>query len=152
MSPIGAEVGTWIRDVDGYYIGHGEMRFTARDMVKFGLLVLDEGAHEGDQIIPAGWVRDALQTYSEDAWDYRVGRNFQDIGYGYQWWSARAGDHHLNLAWGHGGQLIVLVDALDLVVVVTADPLYGETGDEPWNHEKANINLVADSVSSIPNE
>jgi CubicO group peptidase (beta-lactamase class C family) len=152
LSPIGAEVGAWTQDRDGYYIGHGEMRFTARDMAKFGLLVLNEGEREGDQIVPANWVRDSLQTYSEDAWDYRVGPNFQDIGYGYQWWSATAGDHHLDLAWGHGGQLIVLVDALDMVVVVTADPLYGQTGEQPWKHEKANINLVADFVASLPRE
>jgi CubicO group peptidase (beta-lactamase class C family) len=98
------------------------------------------------------WIRDSLQIYSEDAWDYRVGPNFQDIGYGYQWWSARAGDHHPNLAWGHGGQLIVLVDEFDMVIVVTADPLYGQTWEQPWNHEKANINLVADFIASLPSE
>ena len=152
LSPIGAEVGTWTKYADGYYIGHGEMRLTARDMAKFGWLVLNEGKHQGDQVVSADWLRDSLRTYSEDVWDYRVGPNFQDIGYGYHWWSARAGDHHLNLAWGHGGQLIVLVDALDMVVVITADPLYGQAGDEPWRHEKANINLVADFVSSLPNE
>ena len=80
-----------------------------------------------------------------------VESHFKDIGYGYLWWSARAGDHHLNLAWGHGGQLIVLVDELDLVVVV-ADPLYGQTGDEPWAHEKANINLVAYFVKALPGQ
>jgi CubicO group peptidase (beta-lactamase class C family) len=81
-----------------------------------------------------------------------VGRTFRDIGYGYQWWSARAGKHHINLAWGHGGQLIVLVEALDMVIVVTADPLYGQTGQQPWNHEKANINLVSKFINSLPVE
>jgi hypothetical protein len=37
-------------------------------------------------------------------------------------------------------------------VMVTADPLYGQTGDEPWSHEKANINLVADFIASLPGE
>jgi len=31
-----------------------------------------------------------------------------------------------------------------MVIVVTADPLYGQHGDRPWKHEKANLNLVAD--------
>ena len=39
---------------------------------------------------------------------------------------------------------------LDLVVVTTADPLYGETGDGPWNHEKSIINLVTDFIASLP--
>ena len=48
----------------------------------------------------------------------------QYIGYGYLWWSANAGSHPINLAWGHGGQLIVLVPDLDMVFVTTADPLH----------------------------
>lgn len=56
------------------------------------------------------------------------------------------------LAWGYGGQLIVLADELDMVVVETADPLYGETGDGPWRHEKANNNLVAEFITSLLTE
>jgi len=150
--PIGAEVGDWITDWAGYYNGHGDLHFTARDMAKFGLLYLNDGESNGSQIISAGWVRDSLQTYSEDAWDYRVGQNFTDIGYGYQWWSVRAGDHRYNLAWGHGGQQIALVDEFDMVVVVKADPLFGQHGGGPWKREKANLNLVADFISSLPSE
>ena len=143
-------MGKQTQDRDGYYMGHGETHFTARDMAKFGLLYLNEGEYQGQQIVSADWVSDSLQTYLEDAWEYRVGRNFTDIGYGYMWWSTRAGDYRINLAWGHGGQLDVVVDELDLVVVTTADPLYGEIGDGPWNHEKSNINLVADFIASLP--
>ena len=39
-----------------------------------------------------------------------VGSNWRDNGYGYQWWSIRSGNYHYNLAWGHGGQQIVLLD------------------------------------------
>jgi hypothetical protein len=45
--------------------------------------------------------------------------------------------------------LIVLVDEYDMVVVVTADPLYGQTGDEAWRHERANLNLVGDFIASL---
>jgi CubicO group peptidase (beta-lactamase class C family) len=140
FAPLGAEVGDWTRDRDGYIVGHGEIRITARDMAKFGLLYLNDGEHDGNRVISANWVQDCLRTYSEDAWTTRVGRNFRDLGYGYLWWSARAGDRRYNLAWGHGGQLIVLVDELDMVIVVTADPLHGQHGNRPWNHEKENLN------------
>jgi CubicO group peptidase (beta-lactamase class C family) len=79
-----------------------------------------------------------------------VGRNFRDIGYGYQWWSVRAGKHHYFLAWGHGGQQIVLLDDLDMVIVATVDPLHLQHGDGPWRIEKANLNLLADFVASLP--
>jgi len=152
FGPLDVEMGKWIQDWEGYYNGHADLNFSARDMAKFGLLYLNDGEYEGKQIVSAGWVRDSLQTYSEDAWSYRVGRNFKDIGYGYQWWSVRAGDHHYNLAWGHGGQQIAVVEELNMVIVVKADPLFGQHGDAPWRHEKANLNLVADFIASLPSE
>jgi len=150
FSPLGVEVGEdWNRDLDGYYIGCGDIQFTARDMARFGLLYLNGGESESKQVIPTCWVQDSLQTYSEKAWDNID--YFRDIGYGYQWWSATAGEHDINFAWGHGGNLIVLVDNLDMVIVVTADPFYGkETHWDSWKHEKANINLVGKFINSLP--
>ncbi|MBN1120599.1 MAG: serine hydrolase [Anaerolineae bacterium] len=152
FEPLGVEIGEWITDWEGNYNGHGDMYFTARDMAKFGLLYLDDGVYEGEQIVPADWVEESLQTYTEDAWDYRIGRNMKEIGYGYQWWSNTAGSYRYNFAWGHGGQQIAIVDDLDMVVVVTADPLFGEHGDRPWKLEKQNLNLVADFIASLPGE
>jgi CubicO group peptidase (beta-lactamase class C family) len=150
FSPMGVEAGEWGTDWEGHNNGCGDLHLTARDMAKFGLLYLDDGEYEGNRIIPADWVHDSLQTYSEDAWD-NIGR-FRDIGYGYHWWSARAGDHHVNFAWGHGGQLIVLVDEFDMVVVTTADPFYLQHDGQSWKHEKATISLVADFIASLPSE
>jgi len=64
----------------------------------------------------------------------------------------QAGDYHYNLAWGHGGQQIVVFEEYDMVIVVKADPLFGQHGDEPWKHEKANLNVVADFIASLPSE
>lgn len=150
FNPLGAELGDWIQDWEGNYNGHADMYLSARDMARFGLLYLQEGEYAGEQLVPADWVRESFQTYSEDAWKYRVGSNFKDIGYGYQWWSVRAGDHHYNLAWGHGGQQIAVLDESDMVIVVKADPLFGQHGGGPWKQEKANLNLVADFIASLP--
>ncbi len=152
FSPMGAGIGSWLLGWEDYYIGFADLEITARDMARFGQLYLDGGRFEDKQIVPARWVRDSLQPYSEDAWYYRVGKNWRDSGYGYQWWSIRAGDHRYNMAWGHGSQQIVLLDDMDLVVVATADPLYKQHGDEPWKLEKANLNLVADFIASLPGE
>ena len=150
FGPLGAELGDWIQDWEGNYNGHADMYMSARVMARFGLLYLDDGVYQGKQLVPADWIHESLQSYSDDAWDYRVGGNFKDIGYGYQWWSVRAGDHHYNLAWGHGGQQIAIVDEFDMVIVVKADPLFGQHGGGPWKHEKANLNLVADFIASLP--
>ena len=150
FSPLGVEPGEgWNRDLDGYYIGGGDILFTARDMAKFGLLYLDGGNYKGRQIVPHDWVRDSLQTYSDKTFG-NIGR-FRKMGYGYMWWSATAGKHAVNFAWGHGGNLIVLLDDLNMVVVVTADPFYGkEEHFDSWKYEKANMELVADFISSLP--
>lgn len=150
FDPLGSEIGDWKKDLDGYNWAAGEIHLSARDAAKFGMLFLNDGQFEGNQIVPADWVRDSLQTYSEDAYD-NVGE-FRDIGYGYQWWSAKVGDHEVNFAWGHGGQLIVLLDDLNMVVVVTADPMYEVYGSESWQHEKANIELVGDFIDSLSAE
>jgi CubicO group peptidase (beta-lactamase class C family) len=148
--PTGMEAGEWGMDGDGHNNGCGDLHMSARDMARFGQLYLDDGEYQGVQIISPDWVHASLQTYTEEAWD-NIGR-FRDIGYGYQWWSARAGKHEVNFAWGHGGQLIALVDGLNIVVVVTADPFFLVHSDESWKHERSHISLVADFIASIPSD
>jgi CubicO group peptidase (beta-lactamase class C family) len=152
FSPLGIEPGFWQTDWEGNYLGFSDIHLTAHDLAQFGLLYLDDGQYQGKQIVPADWVHDSLQIYSQDAWKIGVGRNWRDNGYGYQWWSVRAGDYRYNLAWGHGGEQIVLLDELGLLMVVTVDPLHGEHGDHPWRLEKASLNLVADFVATLPGE
>jgi CubicO group peptidase (beta-lactamase class C family) len=151
FSLIDTEVGEWWQDPEDNYFGMTGIHFTAREMAKFGLLYLKDGTYGGNQVIPADWVRDSLQTYSEDASDINA-QIYDANGYGYQWWSAREGQHDFNLALGHGGQQIVLLDEFDMVIVVTADPLHAEHGSQPWKYEKANLNLVADFIDSLPSE
>ena len=152
FSPLDVKTGEWGQDAEGHNNGSGDLHLTARDAAKFGLLYLNDGVYEGNQIVPADWVHDSLQTYSmNEAFVKRLG-DFRDIGYGYHWWSANAGKHHVNFAWGHGGQLIVLSDELELVIVVTAYPFWKEHNDESWKHEKAIIKLVGKFIKSLPKE
>lgn len=155
FSLIAAEVGDWGMDRDGHNNGCADLHFSARDAAKFGLLYLNDGEYEGNRVVSADWVRESLQTYSENTnsgapTSGRIGLYFRDIGYGYQWWSARAGEHHFNYAAGHGGQLIVLLDELDMVIVATADPFYLQHDGEAWKHEQANFNLVGKFIASMP--
>jgi CubicO group peptidase (beta-lactamase class C family) len=153
FSPMDAELGGWTRDVDGYNWGWGEIYVTARNMAKFGLLYSNDGVYQGQQIIPTGWVDDSLQTYSDNAWvTNKLGRHFNDLGYGYQWWSGRAGDHQFNFVWGHGGQLIVLLEELDMIIVTTANPLNEIPPADGWKYEKQIFNLVGEFIKSLPGE
>lgn len=150
FQPIGAKIADWITDWEGNYNGHADLFLTARDMAKFGRLYADSGMHDGVQVVPASWVRASWQTYSPNAWYYGVGDNFIDVGYGYLWWSVTAGTHRYHLAWGHGGQQIAVVPDERMVIVVKADPLWGQHGGGPWKREKENLNLVANFVATLP--
>ena len=152
FSAIDIEAGEWGQDAEGHNNGCGDLFFSARDAARFGLLYLNDGVYEGKQIIPADWVHDSLKTYSmNESYANNIGR-FRDIGYGYHWWSAKVGDHRVNYAAGHGGQLIVLVDEFDVVIVTTAYPFYLEHNSQSWKHEKAIITLVSEFIYSLPNE
>jgi CubicO group peptidase (beta-lactamase class C family) len=152
FSPLDVKAGEWGQDAEGHNNGCGDLHLTARDAAKFGLLYLNDGVYKGNQVIPADWVYDSLQTYSvNEAFVKKVG-HFRDIGYGYHWWSADAGKHHVNFAWGHGGQLIVLVDELDMVIVTTSYPFWLEHNDQSWKNEKAIITMVSEFINSLPSE
>ena len=155
FSPLKVNLGDWPQDVDGYYIGSGDIQFTARDMAKFGLLYLHEGKLDGRQLISSEWVNESLKSYSKDinsagVEQGKVGHYFHDIGYGYQWWSAAAGKHKFNLAWGHGGQFIVLLKDMNMVIVSTADPFYGkENHFNAWRYEKSILNVLGKFIKSL---
>ncbi|UCG85185.1 MAG: serine hydrolase, partial [Gemmatimonadota bacterium] len=155
FAPIGAEVADWTTDPDGYNWGSWEIYVTARDMAKFGMLYLNDGEFEGNQVLSADWVRESLQPYSDgikdiDGISSTYGRYFSDIGYGYQWWSATAGQHRFDYAAGHGGNLIVLLDDLDMVIVTTADPLHEYPANEGWQFEGAIVDVVGKFIESLP--
>lgn len=149
FGPLGIEPGFWQQDWEGYYLGFSDVDLSAVDLAKFGLLVRNRGVVDSTRIVPAAWFDEALAVHSTEAWKHRVGGNWQDNGYGYQWWSIRAGSHRYHLAWGHGGQQIALVDDPDVVVVLLVDPLHLQHGGGPWKVEKGNLNLVADFVASL---
>jgi len=156
--PIDAEVGDWSRDADNYNMGALEIYLTARDMAKFGLLYFNDGVSEDMQVVSSDWVRNSLQRYSENVkvgeWQSSRYGIFRDIAYGYQWWSGRVGDHHFDYACGHGGNYIILLHELDMIIVTTADPLYGRdvAGGGGWKYEGAINKLVGKFIKSLPNE
>ncbi|MFC1784816.1 serine hydrolase domain-containing protein [Candidatus Neomarinimicrobiota bacterium] len=88
-------------------------RMSARDMARFGLLFLQNGVWEGDQIVSEQWINESITPYSDTG-------NGGD--YGYMWWIT--GDQVLgNLnkgsyyASGYNGHYIFIIPDMDLVVV-----------------------------------
>jgi CubicO group peptidase (beta-lactamase class C family) len=113
---IGMEIdqARWPTDPKGYNWGGTGLELTARQMAKFGYLYLNGGCWNGEQVVSRDWVTQSTLARVSS----RGGKN----NYGYQWWVTEFGPHHAFLADGHGGQMIIVVPDLDLVVVTTAVP------------------------------
>ncbi|MGC1342190.1 MAG: serine hydrolase [Candidatus Binataceae bacterium] len=110
-----------ITDIEWYKYAHGNpsaaagLRLRPRDLAKIGQLVLQHGAWNGKQLVPAAWI-DASTTPQING--------LLIFFYGYQFWLGRSliNKHEVDwaAAWGLGGQRLFIVPALDLVVVVNA--------------------------------
>ncbi len=111
--PLGFHLAQWPQDPQGIFFGGNDMEFTPRQMLAFGELYLNGGRGNGRQIIPAEWVDESLQARA-------VSTRESGRYYGYGWWLREMAGFMTSFAWGYGGQFIVLVPELDLVIVTTS--------------------------------
>lgn len=113
-SPLGFSMSYWSQDPQGIYFGGNNLEMTARQMLAFGELYLNQGRVGGNQIVPQQWVESSYQPHAESP-------RGQGRYYGYGWWLRDLAGLQVPVAWGYGGQLIFVVKELDLVVVATSD-------------------------------
>jgi CubicO group peptidase (beta-lactamase class C family) len=142
FDPLGVSVKRWDQDSLGYYFGFGWLWFSPRDMARFGDLYLNNGMIDGQQIVPAEWIEDSTQRYSENASWFK--KHFEDFGYGYQWWLAQGGGYDVYFALGHGGQVIVNVPELNMIIVTTAH--WEVSGEVSGVQINAALNLIANFI------
>jgi CubicO group peptidase (beta-lactamase class C family) len=117
-TPLGISLPRWPTDPHGIYFGGNDMRISPRDLVRFGELYRNEGRLDGEQIVPAEWVRASLVPRA------RVGGE----AYGFGWFISSVNGHRMFYALGYGGQFLFVVPALELTVVVTSDQSGGRGG------------------------
>ena len=116
----------WPTELNGLPDAGSRVSMTSRDMLKWGLLAANEGKWNGEQLISEAFVTQAKRKIVREADDenFLDHSNVFDTGYGYFMWQAdlSTGDkrYFSAAARGGGGQYVIVVDHLDLVVVVTA--------------------------------
>lgn len=116
--PLGFRLPPWPRDPQGIYFGGNDMELTPRQMLEFGELYLNDGRANGKQIIPADWVAASLRRRAASTRE-------NDRYYGYGWWIRNMAGHESPYAWGYGGQFIVLVPDLGMIVATTSSSYPG---------------------------
>lgn len=115
FGPAGMDSVEWGTDPQGVTDGGNGIRMTARDAARFGQVVLQGGAWQGEQLIPAEWVEQSTAIQNAGP----GGRTGQ---YGYQWWIRPfgAGEYDTFYAFGAWGQYILVVPELSLVTVIAS--------------------------------
>jgi CubicO group peptidase (beta-lactamase class C family) len=111
--PLGIVDAEWVLGTNGEPAAASGLRLRPRDLARIGQLVLNQGSWRDRQVVPRSWLEASFENSvpAEDG-----------LGYGYQWWLGRGRvDGRRWLAgFGNGGQRLVIVPDLDLVVVVLA--------------------------------
>lgn len=116
LSELCFENAYWFKQGDNRTNVAGGAYLRPRDMLKLGQLVLNEGSWNGKQLIDKEWIIESTKP--------ALDTNLAGTKYGYFWWQTK---YYLNgkkysaiLAQGYGGQDIVIIKDLNLVVVKTA--------------------------------
>jgi CubicO group peptidase (beta-lactamase class C family) len=101
-------------DASGTFVGSSYLYATMRDYTRFGLLYLNNGNWQGEQILPEDWVEYSTTT-----------ANGSEGKYGAFFWLNKAGTDYPDVprdmycCRGHDGQFIYIIPSKELVIVRT---------------------------------
>lgn len=143
FDPMGIARSRWEPLGGGYYNGGAGLDLRPRDLARFGQLFLQGGSSGGRRIVPADWVD--LSLTERFGWRISSG-SLDGISYGYLWWVVPGAPEPLHFAWGYGGQYVIVVPDLRLVVVATND-WHGVSRDGGAAHyERTTMDILAEDI------
>jgi CubicO group peptidase (beta-lactamase class C family) len=113
FEPLQIQQHLWGKSPEGVNMADGGLSVRTEDFAKFGLLYLNGGSWNGQQVVPADWVTAAtskeVSTGNDDGnWNY---------GYGYQFWRNPPGGFRAD---GSLGQFSFVLPDQDVVLAVTS--------------------------------
>lgn len=129
FQPLGIADHSWERDQQGNYNGSSGSSLTPYDMLKLGQLYLNKGTYNGTRVVSEAWIKQVTSAKITTR-----GTQPYAPSYGYLWWIGSANGHDYSFANGYGGQFIVVVPDLKLVVVATNkwSGVPGTTTSQQW--------------------
>lgn len=115
FEPMGFAKSAWSKDLLGVPMGGFGLSLTAYDMLRLGQLYLQNGAWEGQQLLPASYVQAATAKQIDNG--PAASTSDWGAGYGYQFWRNTFGGFRAD---GMFGQYIVVLPDYDAVIVMTS--------------------------------
>ncbi len=124
FGPIGSDQFDWaLRFPNGVYETAGGLRASPRTMLKIGILYLNDGKWNGQQILPPGWSGYSASTFGNNSGINIPGEDLNNMGYGYSWWTKEFRLKGQNINWfsagGWGGQKIIVLPEKETIIVLT---------------------------------
>ena len=119
LDKLGVNNYIWRDDLSGLPLANSGSSLTSRDMMKIGSLVLDKGKWNGKQLISSEYLSKATSAITKPTEDWQP----KTFSYGYLWYQTslmlKNKSYDIKIAWGAGGNRIILSEELDLVIVIT---------------------------------
>jgi CubicO group peptidase (beta-lactamase class C family) len=113
----------WLIFPSGEIQGAGGLKLTSRDMVKVGAMMLNKGFWNGKRIVSESWVSLCTSPYPGNSGIKVPGEDSGKVGYAYTWWTYNIAHRGASIpcyfALGWGGQKIIIIPDLDMVLVYT---------------------------------
>lgn len=125
-----------------------DIKISARDLARFGLLYCNNGIWDTEVIISKEWISKSLFPYSTF--------NYTDYSesYGFMWWIENLDDSlEVYSGRGWGGHILTIVPDKDLVLVKRHDTYKkGSTGGDGWSGKyiRAILNAKISDIVSEP--
>ncbi len=126
FKPLNIREYRWIKDTTGFCHAGGGLFLKPVDMLKIGVLVLNNGKWEGGSIVSEEWIKKSCEPSFQTT--------FSDFSYGYSWWIKDINVTDIKTtkivsAQGAGGQYMYILPEYDLIVAFTENnfgtPLVG---------------------------
>jgi CubicO group peptidase (beta-lactamase class C family) len=140
FKPLGIEKHGWETDNRELNNGAAGLKLTPYEMLKIGQLYLNKGKYNEIQLVSNDWIQKAT-TFKITT------HNIQPFGpdYGYLWWLGEIHSHDYFFANGYGGQFIVVVPDLKLIVIATNNwsGVQSATANQQWYNT---LNMIINEI------
>ena len=119
FSKMGITSYQWKLDPKGLPIADSGVDLTSRDMLKIGEMLANNGKWKNEQLLSENYLKSAFDALTKPTESWIP----ESFNYGYLWYQTNIAlnnnNYNVNFAWGAGGNRIIVVNELDLVIIMT---------------------------------
>jgi len=116
LTPLNIKSYNWdILKQDGFPCMGGSLKLRPRDMAKIGLMVLNKGKFDNQQIVSQYWIKESTSVKTKT--------HIKGDSYGYHWWNIEFKSNGITYetiwANGLGSQFVYIIPEINAVIVTT---------------------------------